>query len=186
MLLPVMSSSNKVEKEQEKIRIRHQAWSFSCSNEGFFHWDLQRFLVISALLFPAQFCTSCAMTAHCTWKWLLDKAWQLLSSWNTVFWVFFKQKDFCQANFSWCRRKWEVDANGRWKKCCNTAHMLMGNIRYRSSSGGASRQKTGDLYSGKQVLSAHLQSGIRWSALAALPTYMVVKVHMVVWIDTVN
>lgn len=107
MLLPVMSSSNKVKTGQEKTRVEQQSWCPSWSSKDFFLWDLQYFFVISAMLFPAQFSTSCALTAHCTWKLLFDKNWQPLSFWKDFF---FWKWDFiltCLLNFCWCKRRWK-------------------------------------------------------------------------------
>lgn len=106
MLLPVTSSSNKVKTEQEKTRVKQQGWCPSCSSKDFFLWDLQYFFVISVMLFPAQFSTSCALTAHCTWKLLFDKNWQPLAFWKG----FFCKWDFiliCLLNFFWCKRRWK-------------------------------------------------------------------------------
>ena len=103
-----------------------------------FPWELQYFLVISATLFPARCSTSCALTAHCTWKLLLDKNWQLLS-----FWKVFGSRAFCFLAF-WTPIHHSAGAKGggsgvtvRCKKRRSTACVLVGDILPGSWLAGA-------------------------------------------------
>lgn len=103
-----------------------------------FLWELQYFLVISATLLPAWCSTSCALTARCTWKLLLDKNWQLLS-----FWKVSGSRAFSFLAF-WTPIHHSAGAKGggsgvtvRYKRQHSTACVLVGDVLRGSWSAGA-------------------------------------------------